>query len=149
MPENDTDYISTRTGSAIDQAVGNANNALIANGKLNWGDTSIAYGNNSVALGYHCLAKKQNSFAVGTGIENNTAGQIVVGKFNVENNTSAVFVIGGGTSSSRKNVLTIDGSGDLRIIGDIYTGADNGGNNGTKLANWVAEDDGNGNVTIT
>ena len=50
-------------------------------------------------------------------------------------NSKEAFVVGNGTAdNARSNALTLNWTGDLHLMGDIYTGANADGTSGTKLA---------------
>lgn len=48
-------------------------------------------------------------------------------------NTVQALAIGNGNSNSHSNALTLDWTGDLHLMGDLYTGANADGTGGTKL----------------
>lgn len=76
-----------------------------------------AYSSNIIGNKNFCSAVA--SVLIGEGLKNtNTNGQIALGKYNAQ--TSALFVIGNGISdTSRKNIITISPSGDLKIGGSL------------------------------
>ena len=115
------------------------------------GKTSFAYGQNctaskdcSVALGSQCMSYGSDSFSVGTtAMASNSSSaafgyitdavwmnSMVIGKFNMNNKSdNLVFVVGNGTSntsSTRKNIFTVDVNGNVMATGTVSssTGAD-------------------------
>lgn len=141
-------YNSSRTGAQIDQAVGNANNALLSNGRFRWGSYAAASGSNSFAFGYDATAQKTGSVAIGTEAYAVSQNQIVIGPYSYDNSQAIIVFAGGTANNQRKDLGAFYQNGDLHVRGDIYAGANGAAEGGTKIG-WTAEDDGDGNVTIT
>lgn len=115
------------------------------------GKSAFAYGINciadkeaSVALGCQCHSYGSDSFSVGTTAQANASSSsafgyitdavwinsMVIGKFNMNNKSdNLMFVVGNGTSntsSTRKNIFTVDVNGNVMATGTVSssTGAD-------------------------
>lgn len=113
-------------------SVGTSNHATGVNafaaGKLN-----EASGADSFALGVSNISSGRNSYALGSNLLSKGNEQFVVGRWNVEDTESNYAVIvGGGVESDgtpiRKNICTLDWSGNLIVPGNItsaYPQADN------------------------
>lgn len=80
------------------------------------GSNSHAEGANTTASGNHSHAEGQNTTAAGD-------CQHVFGQHNVSNTTD-VEIVGWGTSSTRKNIRTLDNSGNMTIAGTLTQSSD-------------------------
>ena len=104
------------------------------------GTDTVASGARSHAGGYGTIAKGEN--------------QTAIGKYNVEDTSNKyAFIIGNGTSSTRKNALTVDWSGNVESDGkklatEEYVNA-NGGKIDTISVNGSAQEIVDKNVNIT
>ena len=104
------------------------------------GTDTVASGARSHAGGYGTIAKGDN--------------QTAIGKYNVEDTSNKyAFIIGNGTSSTRKNALTVDWSGNIEANGkalatEEYVNA-NGGKIDTISVNGSAQEIVDKNVNIT
>lgn len=104
------------------------------------GTDTVASGARSHAGGYGTIAKGEN--------------QTAIGKYNVEDvSNKYAFIIGNGTSSTRKNALTVDWSGNVESNGkklatEEYVNA-NGGKIGSISVNGSAQEIVDKNVNIT
>lgn len=94
------------------------------------GDSSHAEGYGTKALGYCSHAEGSNTQASGACShaegDNTVAGgqaQHVQGKYNeYDNNNQYAHIVGGGTSDERKNIHTIDWTGNAYFSGDVENG---------------------------
>lgn len=87
-----------------------------ANGEASHAEGSItsAIGDCAHAGGFKTTAEGTNSFAHGKYLKANGEEQFVIGKYNtIDDNNTYAFIVGNGTSSSRKNALTLDWEGTL------------------------------------
>ena len=104
------------------------------------GTDTVASGARSHAGGYGTIAKGEN--------------QTAIGKYNVEDTSNKyAFIIGNGTSSTRKNALTVDWSGNVESDGkklatEEYVNA-NGGKIDSISVNGSAQEIVDKNVNIT
>ena len=104
------------------------------------GTDTVASGARSHASGYGTIAKGDN--------------QTAIGKYNIEDTSNKyAFIIGNGTSSTRKNALTVDWSGNIEANGkalatEEYVNA-NGGKIDTISVNGSAQEIVDKNVNIT
>ena len=119
-------YATTASGNSS-HAEGNTTTAS--------GLCSHAEGNNTVASGAISHAEGANVTASGSYSHAEGCGTIakgsyshVQGKYNVEDTTNKyAHIIGGGTSAARKNIHTVDWSGNASYSGDV-TAHDSSGN---------------------
>ena len=101
------------------------------------GLTTEASGVQSHAEGRNTKAKTNYTHAEGFGTVAALAGQHAQGKFNVERASGVADVVGWGTDdNNRKNISTLDTTGDLHLAGNLYMSAANDGTGGV-LANRV------------
>lgn len=82
-----------------------------------WGTT--ASGQNSFSGGKNTVASGTNSSAHGLGTIASGAQQVVHGKYNVSDKTSLMIVGNGTSDTARKNVYTLNQSGDGWYAGDV------------------------------
>ena len=87
------------------------------------GRNTDAVGNESHAEGYYCQAFKAGSHAEGNHTIADGSYQHVFGQYNVSDTTS-VEIVGWGTSSTRKNIRTLDNSGNMTIAGTLTQSSD-------------------------
>ena len=88
-------------------------------GSFAFGNSVVASGFYSVGIGYEATASHAYSFALGKGISSSADGQFVVGQYNLPF-AAGVFVVGGGISAvERKNLFTVDNSGNVSLSGDL------------------------------
>ena len=73
--------------------------------------------------GIHAEATAEGAVAIGDYSIANGVHQFVCGAYNVAN-TSDIFIIGNGTYRSRKNIVTVDGSGNMTIAGTLHQSSD-------------------------
>ena len=104
------------------------------------GTDTVASGARSHAGGYGTIAKGEN--------------QTAIGKYNVEDTSNKyAFIIGNGTSSTRKNALTVDWSGNVESDGKKLATEEyvnqNGGKIGSISVNGSAQEIVDKNVNIT
>lgn len=86
------------------------------------GQGNIAQGDRSFAVGQNSQANFDHSAAIGYELRTARSRQTVVGAYNSPSAT-AYFVVGAGTGEgTRKNVLTVDGDGDIGSIRHITAG---------------------------
>ena len=130
---------STTASAAYSHAEGRG---TIASGTVSHaeGTDTVASGARSHAGGYGTIAKGEN--------------QTAIGKYNVEDASNKyAFIIGNGTSSTRKNALTVDWSGNVESDGkklatEEYVNA-NGGKIDSISVNGSAQEIVDKNVNIT
>lgn len=130
---------NTTASSAYSHAEGRG---TIASGTVSHaeGTDSVASGARSHAGGYGTIAKGEN--------------QTAIGKYNVEDTSNKyAFIIGNGTSSTRKNALTVDWSGNVESDGKKLATEEyvnqNGGKIDTISVNGSAQEIVDKNVNIT
>ena len=102
------------------------------------GQSNVANGNQGIISGLQNVLNYTNQAAFGVGLlsSNSLSGQVLLGKWNVQNGNP--FTIGWGSSSTRKNIATIDASGNLRLSGKIYINdSPSAGSGGTELKNYT------------
>ena len=104
------------------------------------GTDTVASGARSHAGGYGTIAKGEN--------------QTAIGKYNVEDTSNKyAFIIGNGTSSTRKNALTVDWSGNVESDGKKLATEEYVNQNGGKIdsisVNGSAQEIVDKNVNIT
>lgn len=96
-------------------------------------DQTIAMGNgtktnaqNSFAGGLGSIAGGRNSLAFGDHAQTGNYYETALGKYNVVSSGSYtnVLVVGNGTSSARKNILTLDNAGHLTIASTLTQNSD-------------------------
>lgn len=87
------------------------------------GRNTDAVGDESHAEGYYCQAFKAGSHAEGNHTIADGSYQHVFGQYNVSDTTS-VEIVGWGTSSTRKNIRTLDNSGNMTIAGTLTQSSD-------------------------
>lgn len=87
------------------------------------GSACKATANYSTAIGISCETPYYGSFAIGTTLKTAANYQQVLGQYNVETSTP-IFIVGGGTSSSRKNALTLNNNGNMTIAGTLTQSSD-------------------------
>lgn len=112
------------------QANGNCSvamgNSTLASGNYSFaaGVNSKATGNISVAIGNNAQSLGANAYAEGVSTIASGANQHVQGKYNVEDPGSKyAHIVGGGTSNTdRKNIHTIDWSGNAVFAGNVING---------------------------
>lgn len=129
----------TTTSAAYSHAEGRE---TIASGSVSHaeGTGTVASGIRSHAGGYGTIAKGEN--------------QTAIGKYNVEDTSNKyAFIIGNGTSSTRKNALTVDWSGNVESNGkklatEEYVNA-NGGKIDSISVNGSAQEIVDKNINIT
>ncbi len=123
---------NTASGEAC-VAIGNSNTASstrsLATGSATkatgTGSLTAGYGTQatkawSVATGYSTQAKGEESFTQGKYTIAEWEAQFVCGKYNKSENRA--LIVGGGTSETdRKNLFSLDWSGNVRISGDVTT----------------------------
>ena len=130
---------STTASSAYSHAEGRGTTASGTVSHAEGTDT-VASGARSHAGGYGTIAKGEN--------------QTAIGKYNVEDTSNKyAFIIGNGTSSTRKNALTVDWSGNVESDGkklatEEYVNA-NGGKIDSISVNGGAQEIVDKNVNIT
>ena len=130
---------STTASSAYSHAEGRGTTASGTVSHAEGTDT-VASGARSHAGGYGTIAKGDN--------------QTAIGKYNVEDTSNKyAFIIGNGTSSTRKNALTVDWSGNVESDGkklatEEYVNA-NGGKIDSISVNGSAQEIVDKNVNIT
>lgn len=130
---------STTASAAYSHAEGRG---TIASGTVSHaeGTDTVASGARSHAGGYGTIAKGEN--------------QTAIGKYNLEDSSNKyAFIIGNGTSSTRKNALTVDWSGNVESDGkklatEEYVNA-NGGKIDSISVNGGAQEIVDKNVNIT
>ena len=84
------------------------------------GDAGSASGNYSVSIGNTTDASGISSIALGNNVSARSDNQVVLGKYNIEDTSGTYgFIFGGGTSSTRKNLFTIDWSGNGTLLGNL------------------------------
>lgn len=118
------------------------------------GKSSIHFGDGSQSNG-------EESFAFGEGAKADGNGQVVVGRYN-EVDEYKPFIVGGGTASNRRNLFTVDDSGNIDAIGKVRSGSNDLDEVATKLNGiWYGDAeyyafnqypvhfDSNGSATIT
>lgn len=96
------------------------------------GGNSHAEGNKTIASG--AMSHAQNSGTIAAG-----HFQTAIGKYNIEDAAGAsalyALIIGNGTSNDyRKNALTVDWDGNLRLKGDVYAGCNDDSTGGTNIS---------------
>ena len=130
---------STTASAAYSHAEGRG---TIASGTVSHaeGTDTVASGARSHAGGYGTIAKGEN--------------QTAIGKYNVEDTSNKyAFIIGNGTSSTRKNALTVDWSGNVESDGKKLATEEyvnqNGGKIDTISVNGSAQEIVDKNVNIT
>ncbi len=83
------------------------------------GESTIASGGNSHAGGQNAHAIGASSFAHGAYVIAQGDASAVFGKYNVP--VSGLFVVGNGyNTQARQNAMVVNGSGDVRIRGELY-----------------------------
>ena len=118
------------------------------------GRSSTASGSVSHAEGTDTVASGIRSHAGGYGTIAKGDNQTAIGKYNVEDvSNKYAFIIGNGTSSTRKNALTVDWSGNVESDGkklatEEYVNA-NGGKIDSISVNGSAQEIVDKNVNIT
>lgn len=97
------------------------------------GEFAHAEGENTRALGQHSHAEGQNTVAAG-------ADSHVQGRFNVRDNSNLyAHIVGNGTAENdRKNIHTVDWSGNAWFAGDVYVHSTSGINKDTGSKKLVA-----------
>ena len=130
---------STTASAAYSHAEGRG---TIASGTVSHaeGTDTVASGARSHAGGYGTIAKGEN--------------QTAIGKYNVEDTSNKyAFIIGNGTSSTRKNALTVDWSGNVESDGKKLATEEYVNQNGGKIdsisVNGSAQEIVDKNVNIT
>ena len=88
---------------------------------LGWKNT--ASGDNSAAFGDSTTASGKRSFSIGHGTIASGNDQFVMGGYNVADAAKA-FILGSGTSGTRRNVVTMDWSGNVVIAGSLTQNSD-------------------------
>ena len=106
---------------------------------------TLASGLFSLAQGRAVQATGDYSSAHGHGTKASGEAQVALGEWNVEDTTSKLL-IGDGTSSARSNALMLDGSGNLKIKGEMYVGCSNDSSVGRKI-DYTVEEGVSGNWT--
>ena len=98
------------------------------------GEFAHAEGENTRAIGQHSHAEGQNTVAAG-------ADSHVQGRFNVRDNSNlyAHIVGNGADNNNRKNIHTVDWSGNAWFAGDVYVHSTSGINKDTGSKKLVAE----------
>ena len=98
------------------------------------GEFAHAEGENTRALGQHSHAEGQNTVAAGVDSH-------VQGRFNVRDNSNlyAHIVGNGADENNRKNIHTVDWSGNTWFAGDVYVHSTSGINKDTGSKKLVAE----------
>lgn len=77
-------------------------------------------GNYSVAIGQNSEALADNSVVIGQELKSECEGQFVIGRYNeFQGLSDYVMLVGNGTTSNRKNIYTLDWSGNARYEGAI------------------------------
>ena len=118
------------------------------------GRETIASGSVSHAEGTGTVASGIRSHAGGYGTIAKGENQTAIGKYNIEDTSNKyAFIIGNGTSSTRKNALTVDWSGNVESDGkklatEEYVNA-NGGKIDSISVNGGAQEIVDKNVNIT
>ena len=89
------------------------------------GQTSFAFGNQakaskdySIAMGSNSQTEAKDSIAIGKVVKATGNEQTVLGKYNQEDSSKS-FIIGNGSSSGKKNALTIDANSNIEVLGNI------------------------------
>ena len=88
------------------------------------GVDTVASGTSSHAEGAACSANGENSHAEGTSTIANGVSQHVFGKSNIADTTSVEIVGWGANTSNRKNIRTLDQSGNMTIAGTLTQSSD-------------------------
>ena len=97
------------------------------------GEELIASGDHSCAIGYYTIASGYCSHAEGYYTIAKGSYQHVQGKYNIEDSYEYAHIVGGGTSDTdRKNIHTLDWSGNAVFAGDVTDG------NGDSIASLAA-----------
>ena len=87
------------------------------------GDQTTASGKGAHGEGFRTTAEGDYSHAEGRGTIANGTAQHVFGQYNTPNTTD-VEIVGWGTSSTRKNIRTLDQSGNMTIAGTLTQSSD-------------------------
>ena len=92
----------------------------VASGKasLSVGKDTEATGEGSIALGVGSSSSGEGSFAAGVGATASKEGGTALGKYNVDD---GIFTVGNGTEEKRGNALSLKETGDLTVLGDVYS----------------------------
>lgn len=89
------------------------------------GKYTSVFGEGSHVEGCNCVVTgSAGAHAEGWGTKAEGSSQHVFGCFNVPDSTSVEIVGWGGTSSTRKNIRTLDGSGNMTIAGTLTQSSD-------------------------
>ena len=121
--------------SSAVEAIGHASHAE-GEGTLTIGEGAHAEGSGSVALGNYSHASGEGTVAGGR-------AQFVVGRDNVQDGEytyrdgTYVFIVGNGGNGIRSNALAVEWNGDLKVMGDIYTGCNKRSLGGAKVPGTV------------
>lgn len=130
------DRLSGSTAGYFSSAFG-INNSVTGGQSTAFGNTNVVTGSSSAAFGVSNNVKGAHSFASGNANSVNADGgaafglgtiaaanyQLVCGSYNVSTSYYP-FIVGCGTSSSRKNILTMRENGNLAITGSLIQGSD-------------------------
>ena len=141
----DKKYYTEMTGGGFDIVANDVNLAHIGygSGASQSGGTSIApyfilgtsrdnvHGNYSFTAGVYNKAAGGGTAAIGCGLvagaaQNDiTAGQVVIGRYNLSDSVGKyAFIVGNGTNepAGESNALTVDWNGVARLAGNLFTG---------------------------
>lgn len=84
---------------------------------------TVASGNQAHAEGDATIASGAASHAAGTGTTAAGGSQTVIGRYNVvDDNHNYAFIVGNGSSSTRRNALTVDWNGNAAITNNATVG---------------------------
>lgn len=98
-----------------------SSNTIAGTNSLAVGTSNGGAGSNAMVAGIYNTIDYNVSAAIGSYLTTNRIGQVVIGTYN-QSDAAQVFIVGQGTSSARKNIFTIDTTGNVISAGD-YTNA--------------------------
>lgn len=81
--------------------------------------------NSAVLTGLDNTATQPGTTLLGSNLQSDSANQTVIGKYNVnDDSNSYAFIIGGGSEDNRKNISSVDWSGNASFNSIILTASD-------------------------
>lgn len=107
------------------------------------GEGTLAIGDGAHAEGYGSVALGNYSHASGIGAVAGGRAQCVVGRDNVQDGEytnrdgTYVFIVGNGKNGIQSNALAVKWNGDLKVMGDIYTGCSESSFGGSKVPGTI------------
>lgn len=99
------------------------NTTLSNSGTAAIGENCSATNPYAIAMGYKAVSSRYYSTAIGTAVEASSNYQTVIGKYNAT--STHAFVIGWGTADAKKNIFSVDTSGNVYGTKFITSGGTN------------------------